>query len=63
LFLPLHVSTFRKEGVHDLLGREVAALANERKTPGSYEVKFGASGLSSGVYLCRIQAGDFAATR
>jgi hypothetical protein len=43
--------------VYDLLGREVALLVNEKKAPGSYEVKFDASGLASGVYLCRLQAG------
>jgi len=43
--------------VYDLLGREVALLVNEKKAPGSYEVKFDASGLVSGVYLCRLQAG------
>ena len=49
--------------VHDLLGREVATLVNERKAPGSYEVSFDASGLASGVYLCRMTAGDFVGTR
>jgi hypothetical protein len=42
--------------VYDLLGREVAVLVNERKAPGRYEVRFDASGLSSGVYLCRMTA-------
>jgi hypothetical protein len=41
--------------VYDLLGRQVAVLVNERKEPGSYQVQFDASDLSSGVYLCRIQ--------
>ena len=40
--------------VFDLLGREVAVLVNESKTPGSYAVTFNASGLASGVYLYRI---------
>ena len=44
--------------VYDLLGREVAVLVNERKAPGSYEVKFDGSSLSSGVYIYRLQAGD-----
>jgi len=48
--------------VYDLLGREVALLVNEKKAPGSYEVKFDASGLVSGVYLCRLQAGNFMQT-
>jgi photosystem II stability/assembly factor-like uncharacterized protein len=49
--------------VYDLLGREVATLVDERKAPGSYEVSFNASGLSSGVYLCRMTAGWFTQTR
>lgn len=46
--------------VYDILGREVTVLVDERKGAGSYEVKFDASGLASGVYFYRIQAGDFA---
>jgi hypothetical protein len=42
--------------VYDVLGRAVAALVNERKNPGSYEVSFDGSGLSSGVYICRLTA-------
>ena len=42
--------------VYDVLGREVAVLVNERKTPGRYEARFDASGLASGVYLYRLQA-------
>jgi hypothetical protein len=43
--------------VYDLLGREVAVLVNERKTPGTYEVRFDGGGLASGVYVCRLTAG------
>jgi len=49
--------------VHDYLGREVAVLVNERKAPGSYEAKFNAAGLSSGVYVYRLTAGDFVQSR
>jgi hypothetical protein len=49
--------------VYDLLGQEVAVLVNERKMPGSYEVKFDGSNLSSGVYLCRLTAGSFVETK
>ena len=45
--------------VYDLLGREVAVLVNEKKAPGSYEVRFDGSGLASGVYLYRLTAGTF----
>lgn len=43
-----------KLSVHDLLGRVVAVLVNERQTPGRYEVRFDGAGLSSGVYFYRL---------
>jgi photosystem II stability/assembly factor-like uncharacterized protein len=46
-----------KLAVYDILGREVAVLVNEKKEPGKYEVQFDGSGLSSGVYICRMTAG------
>ncbi len=48
-----------KLAIYDLLGREVAMLVNERRPPGRHEVRFDAHGLSSGVYLYRMQAGNF----
>lgn len=45
--------------VYDVLGREVATLVNERKSPGTYEVNFNASSLPSGVYFYRLQTGNF----
>ncbi len=45
-----------KISVYDLLGREVAVLVNEKKDPGSYDVRFDASGLASGLYIYRLQA-------
>jgi hypothetical protein len=49
--------------VYDLLGREVAVLVNERKAPGSYDIKFDAAGLASGVYVYRLMAKDFVQSR
>jgi photosystem II stability/assembly factor-like uncharacterized protein len=49
--------------VYDLLGREGATLVNEKKAPGSYEVIFDGSKLSSGVYFCRMVVGNFVQTR
>jgi photosystem II stability/assembly factor-like uncharacterized protein len=48
--------------VYDLLGHEVAVLVNERKEPGSYEVKFDGAGLASGAYLYRLTAGELVQT-
>ncbi len=49
--------------LYDLIGREVALLVNEQKAPGSYEVRLDGAGLASGVYLYRLTAGGYVATR
>ncbi|MDD5362515.1 MAG: T9SS type A sorting domain-containing protein [Ignavibacteria bacterium] len=49
--------------VYDILGKEVAALVNERMQPGTYEVNFNADGLSSGVYFYKLSAGNFLETK
>jgi hypothetical protein len=49
--------------VYDLLGREVAVLVDEKQAPGIYEVRFDGSGLPSGAYFYRIEAGSFVQTR
>jgi predicted phage tail protein len=49
--------------VYDLLGRQIATLVNEIQTPGVYHVQWDAGGVSSGMYLFRMKAGNFVATR
>ena len=49
--------------VYDILGREVTTLVNENQQPGNYEVEFNASIHSSGVYLYKLTAGSFTATK
>ena len=53
----VHLSVF------DILGREVSVLVNEKRDAGVHEVKFNGSGLASGMYFYRLQAGDFVQTR
>jgi hypothetical protein len=49
--------------VYDLLGKEVAVLVNEKLSPGNYEFEFNGSGLSSGIYFYKLEAGNFSETR
>lgn len=49
--------------VYDILGKEIAVLVNEEKSAGKYEVEFNATGLTTGIYFYRIQAGNFTETR
>ncbi len=49
--------------VYNMLGEIVATLVNETHSSGRYEVSFDASGLSSGLLIYRIEAGDYMATR
>ncbi len=49
--------------VYDVLGKEVATLVNETKPAGRYSVTFNAEHLPSGVYLYRLQSGEFVETK
>jgi hypothetical protein len=49
--------------VFDLLGKRVATLLDEQRSPGVHTVAMDASALSSGTYLCRMTAGGAVATR
>ena len=49
--------------VYDVLGREVRTLVNRKQGPGTYEVQFDASGLSSGVYFCGLRTKNYKAIR
>jgi len=49
--------------IFDLLGREVATLVNEKLNPGTYEVRFDAGNLPSGIYFYRMEAEKFTSTK
>jgi len=49
--------------VYDMLGREIATLIDDERTPGKYTVKWDAGRCASGVYFYRLIAGDFVQTR
>ena len=50
--------------VYDMLGREVTTLVNQHQNAGSKSILWNATNfygktVSNGIYLCRIQAGDY----
>ena len=49
--------------VFDLLGREVKSLVNQSVAAGHHAVQLDASGLPSGLYVYRINAGSFSESR
>jgi subtilisin family serine protease len=52
-----------KLAVYNLLGEEVATVVSTFQKAGRYEVNFNASGLSSGVYVYKIEAGNYTASK
>jgi hypothetical protein len=59
----LTVASDVRLAVYDMLGREVAVLADGRYAPGVHTVAFEAGNLPSGVYLYRLEAGGKKQTR
>jgi N-acetylneuraminic acid mutarotase len=45
--------------IYNILGEEVATLVSKDHTAGKYKYNWDASSMASGVYLYRIQAGDY----
>lgn len=59
--VPSHSFTTLK--VYDVLGREVAQLVNEVKSPGTYRVVWDASSVASGVYFYKLTSGPYVSTK
>jgi len=59
----LPVKSFVSLKIFDALGREVATLLEEELPVGTYSKQWDASGLPSGVYFYRLQAGSFMETK
>jgi len=49
--------------VYDVLGNEVAALVNEEKQEGIFDIKLNATTLPSGTYFYQLKAGSFVETK
>jgi photosystem II stability/assembly factor-like uncharacterized protein len=59
----LPTNSFVTLEVYDVLAREVNTLVNEHQRAGSHSVTFNASGLPSGVYFYRLEAGTYHDTK
>jgi hypothetical protein len=49
--------------VYDILGKEVSILVKEEKPIGTHTIEFDATGLPSGIYFYRLEAGDINITK
>ena len=52
-----------KLSIYDMLGRNIITLVNDVQGPGTYQVEFNGANFSSGVYLYRLEAGEFIETK
>ncbi len=57
------VGSWQTLKVYDVLGNEVAILINEYKPAGKYEIDFNAVGLSSGIYLIKLETDNYVNTK
>ncbi len=60
--------TLKTEGrvtlkIYNTLGEEVITLVDEIKPAGSYEAEFNASELPSGIYIYRMQSGEYVSSK
>jgi agmatine/peptidylarginine deiminase len=49
--------------VYNSTGKKIATLINEKQNAGSYNITFDGSGLSSGIYFYKLEAGSFTDTK
>ncbi len=49
--------------IYDVTGKQIETLVNEYHTAGVYDVQWTATGLASGIYFYKLQAGSFTQTK
>lgn len=49
--------------IYDITGQEVKTLINQRQNAAQHSISFDASGLSSGIYIYKLEAGSFEQSR
>jgi hypothetical protein len=52
-----------KVTIYDVIGNEIAVIANEVKSAGTYSVKWNASSNASGIYFYKLEADNFVQVR
>ncbi len=55
----LYKSDFVKLEIYDVLGNVIDIIVNREVTKGTYNYSYDASALASGVYFCKLNAGDY----
>ena len=59
----LQIANYVTLNIYDINGKLVKELVNEKQSAGSYSIDFDGSGLPSGTYIYRLQAGDYSETK
>ena len=59
----LPTKSFVSLKIFDLVGRELATIVSEEMSAGSYLRQWNAAKMTSGIYFCRMQAGNFIETK
>lgn len=54
---------FIKLVVYNMLGEEVALLVNDFQYAGKYEINFDGAGLSTGIYIYKVETANFTASK
>ena len=49
--------------IYNLLGEQIITLVNEVQPAGSYEVEFDGSKLAGGIYIYRLNTGNYSAAK
>jgi len=59
----IYETSFVSLKVYNVLGKEVSILVKEEKSIGTHTIEFDATGLPSGIYFYRLEAGDINITK
>ena len=63
IYFSIHKPCFVTLRIYDLIGNEIDTLLRGHRQKGEYKVTWNAQDLPSGIYLCRLVAGEYVETR